>query len=79
MCSALQESRHGRLAGTTLASPLPADAAAEWEIVMRSQLQPPTATLALPELCDVNGDAKCSLADAVIVRCALLTPPTAAI
>lgn len=46
---------------------------------MRSQLQPPTATLALPELCDVNGDAKCSLADAVIVRCALLTPPTAAI
>jgi formylglycine-generating enzyme required for sulfatase activity len=48
-------------------------------IVQRSLLQPPTATLAHPELCDVGGSAGCSLADAVIIRRALLVPPTATI
>ena len=48
-------------------------------LLTRAQLQPPSATPAHPERCDVGGAAGCSLADAVIVRRALLTPPTAAI
>jgi Tol biopolymer transport system component/chitodextrinase len=47
--------------------------------VQRSLLQPPTATLAHPDRCDVGGPAGCSLFDAVVLRRALLAPPTAAI
>ncbi len=48
-------------------------------IAQRSLLQPPTATLTKPELCDVGGSAGCTLADAVVIGRALLAPPTAAI
>jgi hypothetical protein len=47
--------------------------------ITRSLLQPPTATLARPELCDVGGSTGCTITDAVIVRRALLAPPTATI
>ncbi len=45
--------------------------------IQRSLLNPPSATLERPELCDVGGPAGCSLSDAVILRRALLQPPTA--
>jgi hypothetical protein len=48
-------------------------------LLTRSLLEPPTATLARPELCDAGASAGCSLADAVILRRALLAPPTATI
>ncbi len=48
-------------------------------LVQRSLLQPPTATLAHPERCDVGAPAGCSLSDAVIIRRTLLSPPTATI
>lgn len=47
--------------------------------IQRSLLNPPTATMAHPERCDVGGSLECSLADAVTVRRALLSPATAAI
>jgi PKD repeat protein len=47
--------------------------------VQRSLLQPPTATLSQPALCDVSGDRACSLGDAVVLRRAMLSPPTATI
>ncbi len=47
--------------------------------IRRSLLNPPTATLARPDLCDVGGNAACTLTDALIVRRALLDPPTAKI
>jgi cysteine-rich repeat protein len=46
-------------------------------IILRSLLNPPTASLTRPELCDVGGSAGCSLADAVIILRANLNPPTA--
>ncbi len=48
-------------------------------MVQRSLLQPPTAILTKPELCDVGASSGCTLADAVIIRRALLAPPTATI
>jgi uncharacterized repeat protein (TIGR03806 family) len=48
-------------------------------LVLRSQLVPPTATLARPGLCDVGGAAGCSAGDAMILARALLQPPTATI
>jgi hypothetical protein len=48
-------------------------------VVARSFLQPPTATMAKPERCDVGGSPSCSLADAVTIRRALLQPATATI
>jgi hypothetical protein len=45
--------------------------------VRRSLLQPPTAILAKPELCDVGGTPGCTLADSVILLRAQLRPPTA--
>jgi hypothetical protein len=48
-------------------------------LIDRSLLQPPTATLARPQLCDVGGNPGCSTADAVVIRRALLTPPTASV
>lgn len=48
-------------------------------VLQRSLLQPPTATPARPELCDVGGSTACGLADAVIIRRALLAPPTAVV
>lgn len=50
----------------------------------RALLQPPTAALARPELCDVGGGlgpggARCTLADGVILRRALLNPASATI
>jgi hypothetical protein len=52
--------------------------------IVRSLLQPPTATLTSPELCDVGGaptptNDVCTISDAVLIRRALLQPPTAAI
>ena len=46
-------------------------------VLQRSLLQPPTATPARPDLCDVGGSAGCSLPDAIILRRALLSPATA--
>ena len=48
-------------------------------IIRRSLLEPPTATMTRPELCNVGGSRECSTADAAIVRRALLEPPTATI
>jgi uncharacterized membrane protein YqaE (UPF0057 family) len=48
-------------------------------VVLRSLLLPPTTVLARPGLCDVGGGAGCSLADALVLRRALLLPPTAQI
>jgi pimeloyl-ACP methyl ester carboxylesterase len=48
-------------------------------LIARSLLSRPTATLALPSLCDVGGSEGCTLADALIVRRAVLQPPTAVI
>jgi hypothetical protein len=46
-------------------------------VLQRSLLQPPAATPARPDLCDVGGSAGCGLPDAIILRRALLSPPTA--
>jgi hypothetical protein len=46
-------------------------------VLQRSLLQPPAATPARPELCDVGGASGCGLSDAVILRRALLAPPAA--
>lgn len=48
-------------------------------ILTRSLLNPPTATMTRPELCDVGGSLVCGTADAVILRRAQLAPPTATI
>jgi hypothetical protein len=48
-------------------------------IILRSMLQPPTATMQDPQLCDVGGSAGCTLADAVIILRANLTQPTATV
>ncbi len=48
-------------------------------IILRSLLNPPTATRAKPELCDVGGSAGCFTADATIILRRLLNPPTATI
>lgn len=47
--------------------------------VQRSLLNPPTATLAAPERCDVGGARGCSIGDAVQIRRALLIPPAATV
>jgi hypothetical protein len=50
-------------------------------LVARSLLQPPTASLPEPGLCDVagSGPPDCTLLDAVVLRGALLSPPAATI
>jgi len=53
-------------------------------VLGRALLQPPSATMARPELCDVGGGTgpggtRCTLADGVILRRALLSPPSATI
>ncbi len=48
-------------------------------IILRSLLNPPTATRTKPELCDVGGTAGCFTADATIILRRLLNPPTATI
>jgi hypothetical protein len=40
---------------------------------------PPTATPAFPDRCDVGGSGGCTLVDVVVIRRAMLLPPTAAI
>lgn len=48
-------------------------------IILRSLLNPPTATRTKPLLCDVGGTAGCFTADATIILRRLLNPPTATI
>lgn len=48
-------------------------------IVLRSKLVPPTATMAVPELCDVGGPIGCSQTDSVIILRSQLIPPTATV
>jgi hypothetical protein len=48
-------------------------------VVMRSLMQPPSATMVRPELCDVGGSLDCSTVDAAIAFRALMTPPIATI
>jgi len=47
--------------------------------IRRSLLDPPTAILQQPALCDVSGDGLCSLEDAVVAVRAQLVPPAATI
>jgi hypothetical protein len=42
-------------------------------------MQPPLATMARPDLCDVGGSLDCSSVDAAIVFRALMAPPLAAL
>lgn len=48
-------------------------------IILRSLLNPPTATQTNPQLCDVGGSTGCFTADATIILRRLLNPPTATI
>lgn len=48
-------------------------------VATRALLNPPTASMAHPELCDVGGSLACTTADAVILRRAQLSPPTASL
>jgi len=48
-------------------------------LYQRALLQPPAATIARPELCNVGGSASCTIADVAILGRALLVPPTAMI
>ncbi|MFN8625897.1 MAG: thrombospondin type 3 repeat-containing protein [Candidatus Binatia bacterium] len=52
---------------------------ADSTIILRSLLEPPTATQQNPQLCDVGGTSGCTLADATIILRANLSPPTATI
>ncbi len=52
---------------------------ADSDIILGSQVVPPTDVLSRPDLCDVGGSVGCSSADSVIVQRAQLTPPTATV